>query len=121
MCESRAGRPGLPVPNKPTVSVDAKPHFTIFGRSARAQEVCKSRDGRPGLLAPNKPHGFCGLKATANQIIGRSARNPGEIKRTEVELELELELDCLAALLSATLLSGHCLCDLVSHSCLNST
>ena len=24
MCESRGGRPGLPVPNKPTVSVDVK-------------------------------------------------------------------------------------------------
>ena len=24
LCESRGGRPGLPVPNKPTVSVDVK-------------------------------------------------------------------------------------------------
>ena len=27
LCESRGGRPGLPVPNKPTVSVDVKQHF----------------------------------------------------------------------------------------------
>ena len=26
LCESRGGRPGLPVPNKPTVSVDVKQH-----------------------------------------------------------------------------------------------
>ena len=28
LCESRGGRPGLPVPNKPTVSVDVKQHST---------------------------------------------------------------------------------------------
>ena len=55
VCESRSGRPGLPVPNKPTVSVDVKQHFTIFGLSARAQEMCESRSGRPGLPVPNKP------------------------------------------------------------------
>ena len=27
LCESRGGRPGLPSPNKPTVSVDVKQHF----------------------------------------------------------------------------------------------
>ena len=27
LCESRGGRPGFPVPNKPTVSVDVKQHF----------------------------------------------------------------------------------------------
>ena len=27
LCESRGGRPGLPVPNKPTVSVDVKQRF----------------------------------------------------------------------------------------------
>ena len=26
LCESRGGRPGLPIPNKPTVSVDIKQH-----------------------------------------------------------------------------------------------
>ena len=28
LCESRGGRPGLPVPNKPPVSMDVKPHST---------------------------------------------------------------------------------------------
>ena len=42
LCESRGGRPGLPVPNKPTVSVDVN----------RAQELCESRGGRPGLPSP---------------------------------------------------------------------
>ena len=28
LCESRGGRPGLPVPNKTTVSVDVKQHLT---------------------------------------------------------------------------------------------
>ena len=41
LCESRGGRPGLPVPNKPTVSVDVKKkkkknhstnHFTFAAR-----------------------------------------------------------------------------------------
>ena len=27
LCGSRGGRPGLPVPNKPSVSVDVKQHF----------------------------------------------------------------------------------------------
>ena len=38
LCESRGGRPGLPVPNKPTVSVDIKQHFnqhTRFSASSR--------------------------------------------------------------------------------------
>ena len=51
LCESRGGRPRLPVPNKPTVSVDVK--HTLFRR--RAQELCESRGGRPGLPVPNKP------------------------------------------------------------------
>ena len=29
LCESRGGHPGLPVPNKPTFSVDVKQHSTI--------------------------------------------------------------------------------------------
>ena len=31
LCESRGGRPGLPVPNKPTVSVNVKQHSTTKG------------------------------------------------------------------------------------------
>ena len=46
LCESRGGRPGLPVPNKP---------YGLCGRKATLnsrvsfQELCKRRDGRHGL------------------------------------------------------------------------
>ena len=48
MCESRGGRPGLPVPNRA---------YGLCGRKAtlnssidlRAQGMCESRGGRPGL------------------------------------------------------------------------
>ena len=50
LCESRGGRPGLPVPNSP---------YGLCGRKAtlknRAQDLCDSRGGRPGLLVPNSP------------------------------------------------------------------
>ena len=64
LCESRGGRPGLPVPNKPMVSVDVK-HYERRSETLRirAQELCESRGGRPGLPVPNKPDGFCGRKA----------------------------------------------------------
>ena len=45
LCESRGGRPGLPVPNGP---------YGLCGRKAtlnslvRGQELCESRGGRPG-------------------------------------------------------------------------
>ena len=37
LCESRGGRPGLPVPNKPTVSVAVKQHFNqqIVGQKGK--------------------------------------------------------------------------------------
>ena len=61
LCESRGGRPGLPVPNST---------FGLCGRKAtlknRAQELCESRGGRPGLPVPNSPYGVCGRKATLN-------------------------------------------------------
>ena len=59
LCESRSGRPGLPVPNKP---------YSLCGRQAtlkqkqkqkscfRVEELCESRGGRPGQnKVPNKP------------------------------------------------------------------
>jgi len=42
VCESRGGRPGFPVPNKPTVSVDVKQHFNISvkeRKKARNKEI----------------------------------------------------------------------------------
>ena len=38
LCESRGGRPGLPVPNKPTVSVDVKQHSTMSPVCIRMQK-----------------------------------------------------------------------------------
>ena len=46
----------VPVPNKPTVSVDVKQkHFNNRLLADRAQELCESRGGRPGQPVPNKP------------------------------------------------------------------
>ena len=69
LCKSRGGRPGLPVPNKPTVSVDVKKkNFNQLQPrvSVTAQELCESRGGRPGLPVPNSPYGLCGHRATPN-------------------------------------------------------
>ena len=60
-CESRGGRPGHPVPNKPYGFCGCKATLNI-----RVQELCESRGGRPGHPVPNKPYGFCGCKATLN-------------------------------------------------------
>ena len=70
LCESRGGRPGLSVPNKPycfcgrkaTVKKKKKTDF-------RVQELCESRGGRPGLPVPNSPpYGLCGRKAKAKAV-----------------------------------------------------
>ena len=91
LCESRGGRPGLPVLMSLMVSVDVKQiepclrtghslslvcqptsgdiklYIIIIERKSVAelgQELCESGGGRPGLPVPNKPYGFCGRKAT---------------------------------------------------------
>ena len=46
MCESRGGRPGLPVSNSP---------------------YSESRGGRPRLPVPDSPYGLCGPKATSEE------------------------------------------------------
>ena len=94
-CESRGGRPGLPVPNSPyglcgrkatlknraqklCVGQSGRPGlpvpnnlYSLCGRKAtlknRAQKLCENRGGRPGLPVPNNPYGFCGRKATLTQ------------------------------------------------------
>ena len=59
LCESRGGRPGLPIPNSP---------YSLCGRKAtlknRVQELYESQGGHPALPVPNKPGGLCGCKAT---------------------------------------------------------
>ena len=54
LCESRGGRPGLPVPNIPCGLCG---HETTLNRRGefRAQELCESRGGRPGFPVPNSP------------------------------------------------------------------
>ena len=56
LCESRGGRPGLPVPNSPygLCGRKATPNLTPESllkpsNGFRAQELCESRDGHPGL------------------------------------------------------------------------
>ena len=48
LCESLDGRPGLPVPNKPTVSVDVKQHFNkrqVGPSELGERALCESRGG----------------------------------------------------------------------------
>ena len=45
LCESRGGRPGLPVPNSPHGLCGRKPTLNLL--SIRAQELYESRGGRP--------------------------------------------------------------------------
>ena len=60
VCESRGGRPGLPVASSP---------YGLCGRKAtlnyefRAQELCENRGGRPRLPVANSPYGLYGPKA----------------------------------------------------------
>ena len=53
LCESRGGRPGLPVPNSPYGLCGRKATFNLFG--VRAQELCVGRGGCPGLAVPSSP------------------------------------------------------------------
>ena len=91
LCESRGGRPGLPVPNSPyglfgrkstfvklrccvkvEVDVLGSPSLIVLMVSldvnqhniCQAQVLCESRGGRPGLPVPNSPYGLFGRKST---------------------------------------------------------
>ena len=66
LCESRGGRPGLPVANSP---------YGLCGRKATLEEEVHSSElrscvevevGRPGLSVHNSPYGHSELKATSN-------------------------------------------------------
>ena len=71
LCESRDGRPGLPVPKSPYGLCGRKATLNSnHALSERAQELCESRGGRPGLPVPNSPYGLCGRKATLNIRVG---------------------------------------------------
>ena len=45
VCESPGGRPGLPVPNKPRVSVDVKQHFNQAGHQIKTWDWTQYRSG----------------------------------------------------------------------------
>ena len=62
LCESRGGRPGLPVPNSPHGFCGRKETMEKDELLFRAQELCESRGGRPGLHIPNSPYGLRGHK-----------------------------------------------------------
>ena len=55
LCEGRGGRPGLPVPNKPTVFVDVKPHFNRTSRRGSEFRSCVKVEvtvlGSPSLIS----------------------------------------------------------------------
>ena len=64
MCESRGGRPGLPVPNSPYGLCGLKAALNL--KSPRAQELCESRGGCPEFPVSDSPCGLCGRRATLN-------------------------------------------------------
>ena len=66
LCESRGGRPGLPVPNSP-YGLRGRKATLNEPRAVQAQELCKNRGGRPGLPIPNNPYGLRGRKAVVNE------------------------------------------------------
>ena len=66
LCESRGGRPGLPVPNSP---------HDLCGRKAATLNSLFT-DLRSGMKdevdvlgVPNSPHDLCGRKATLNSLF----------------------------------------------------
>ena len=67
LCESRGGRPGLPVPNSPYDLCGRKARFEKV-KCIKAQELCESRGGRPGPPAPNSAYGLRGRKATLKKF-----------------------------------------------------
>ena len=87
LCESRGGRLGLPVPNKPTVSVDVKQQW-ISTQSVRAQELCGRRNSRPGLPIPNSLYGLCGRKTALNLNIMFRAQELCESRGGHPELNV---------------------------------
>ena len=64
LCGGPGGRPGLPVPNKPTVFMDVKQHFSKM-QSLRAEELCQWKSRWPSWApVPNKPTVSVDVKAT---------------------------------------------------------
>ena len=108
LCESRGGRPGLPVPNEPYAGLCGCKAATS-NTEMTARELSGGGGGRPGLAVPNSPYGLRGRNAALN--LNRSSRAPERLKR-EVELSSHSWKHCLAAeLILNSCCFGHCLCD----------
>ena len=66
LCESRGGRPGLPVPNSPRVLCGRKATFKKNAKTSELRSCLKVELDVLGLIVPNSPYGLCGRKATLN-------------------------------------------------------
>ena len=55
LCESRSGRPWLPVPNSPYSLCGRKATLDLNTNTRGAQKLCESGGGRPGLPVPKSP------------------------------------------------------------------
>ena len=64
LCESRGGRPGLPVLNSPYGLCGHK--ATLNCNMTELRSCVKVEVGRPGFPVLNSPYGLCGHKATLN-------------------------------------------------------
>ena len=67
LCESRGGRPGLPVSNNPYGLCGRKATLNSNSLGIRGRELCESEGGRPGLPVPNSPYGLRGREATLTE------------------------------------------------------
>ena len=77
LCESRGGRPGLPVPNKPTVSADVKQHSTskLCGLSYKSPREIKRRKVSWAVMKSWTI--FCGSRRDQEEGGGvRTSREP---------------------------------------------
>ena len=61
LCESRGGRPGLPVPNNPYGFCGRKIPLNLNSARVRAQELCESEVAVPSSLSLS----VCGLELCA--------------------------------------------------------
>ena len=79
LCESRGGRPVLPVPDSPYGLCGRKAALNSNSVAFRPQERCESRGGCLGLPSPNSPYGLCGRKATLNSKLFRRQASKNRI------------------------------------------
>ena len=113
LCESRCGRPGIPVPNKPSISVDVKQTSTK-GEGQSPGEIKKSdvswtltkkldSFACPGEIKKRKSDAFAGPEEIKRrEVVLDPQVSPEEIKSREVELGLRVGLLLLRLLLNSS-------------------